>query len=133
MIFTCVLNKDFKIVLSTSTHKEQFSLKLKTIKKSNNRLISGKRLELLNIYLTSINRTSAVSMTCVVAKRIKKRIKKNKFNLVNMGAETNAVCTLKEEGGDSEDISSLNISQIQIPNSVTGKFLFSTFSSICQL
>ena len=133
MIFTCVLNKDFKIVLSTSTHKEQFSLKLKTIKKSNNRLISGKRLELLNIYLTSINRTSAVSMTCVVAKRIKKRIKKNKFNLVNMGAETNVVCTLKEEGGDSEDISSLNISQIQIPNSVTGKFLFSTFSSICQL
>ena len=133
MIFTCVLNKDFKIVLSTSTHKEQFSLKLKTIKKSNNRLISGKRLELLNIYLTSINRTSAVSMTCVVAKRIKKRIKKNKFNLVNMGAETNVVCTLKQEGGDSEDISSLNISQIQIPNSVTGKFLFSTFSSICQL
>ena len=133
MIFTCVLNKDFKIVLSTSTHKEQFSLKLKTIKKSNNRLISGKRLELLNIYLTSVNSTSAVSMTCVVAKRIKKRIKKNKFNLVNMGAETNVVCTLKQEGGDSEDISSLNISQIQIPNSVTGKFLFSTFSSICQL
>ena len=50
-----------------------------------------------------------------------------------MGAETNVVCTLKEEGGDSEDISCLNISQIQIPNSVTGKFLFSTFSSICQL
>ena len=50
-----------------------------------------------------------------------------------MGAETNVVCTLKEEAGVSEDISSLNISQIQIPNSVTSKFLFSTFSSICQL
>ena len=38
-----------------------------------------------------------------VAKRIKKRIKRNKFTLVNMGAETNVVCTLKKEAGDCEE------------------------------
>ena len=38
-----------------------------------------------------------------VAKRIKKRIKRNKFTLVNMGAETNVVCTLKKEAGYSEE------------------------------
>ena len=37
-------------------------------------------------------------MDDAVAKRIKKRIKRNKFTLVNMGAETN-VCTLKKEAG----------------------------------
>ena len=37
------------------------------------------------------------------AKRIKKRIKKNKFTLVNMGAETYVVCTLKKEAGDCEE------------------------------
>ena len=40
-----------------------------------------------------------------------------------MGAEKNVVYTLKKEAGDSEEISSLNISQIQISNSVTDKFL----------
>ena len=40
-----------------------------------------------------------------------------------MGTETNIVCTLKKEAGDKEEISSLNISQIQISNSVTEKFL----------
>ena len=59
----------------------------------------------------------------VVAKRIKKRIKSNEKFMVNMGAETNVVYTLKKEAGDSEEISSLNISQIQISNSVTDKFL----------
>ena len=42
-------------------------------------------------------------MDDAVAKRIKKRIKRNKFTLVNMGAETNVVCTLKKETGDSEE------------------------------
>ena len=34
---------------STSTHKEQFYSKLKTIKKSNNQLISREHLELVKI------------------------------------------------------------------------------------
>ena len=38
-----------------------------------------------------------------VAKRIKKRIKRNKFTLVNMGTETNIVCTLRKETGDCEE------------------------------
>ena len=42
-------------------------------------------------------------MDDAVAKRIKKRIKRKKFMLVNMGAETNLVCTLKKETGDSEE------------------------------
>ena len=42
-------------------------------------------------------------MDDAVAKRIKKRIKRNKFTLVNMGAETNVVCTLKKEAGNSEE------------------------------
>ena len=39
----------------------------------------------------------------IVAKMIKKRIKRNKFTLVYMGAETNVVCTLKKKAGDSEE------------------------------
>ena len=39
----------------------------------------------------------------VVAKRIKKRIKRNKFTLVNTRAKTNVLCTLKKEDGDSEE------------------------------
>ena len=38
-----------------------------------------------------------------IDKRIKKRTKRNKFMLVNMGAETNVVCTLKKEAGYSEE------------------------------
>ena len=34
---------------------------------------------------------------------LKKRIKRNKFTLVNMGLKTNVVCTLKKEAGDSEE------------------------------
>ena len=32
-----------------------------------------------------------------------KGLKRKKFMLVNMGAETNLVCTLKKETGDSEE------------------------------
>ena len=42
-------------------------------------------------------------MDDAVAKRIKKRIKRNKFTLVNMGAEANVVCILNKEAGDSEE------------------------------
>ena len=38
-----------------------------------------------------------------VAKRVKKRIKRNKFTLVDMGAKINVVCILKKEAGDSEE------------------------------
>ena len=91
---------------STNTHKEQFYSKLKTIKKSNSRLISREHLELLKKYLSDQHRQN---FNCdddvddAVAKRIKKRIKRNKFTLVNMGAETNVVCTLKKETGDCEE------------------------------
>ena len=48
---------------STSTHKDQFYSKLKTIKKSDNQLINRKHLELWkNISLTSINKISAAMM-----------------------------------------------------------------------
>ena len=93
-------------MLSTNTHKEQFYSKLKTIKKSNNRLISREHLELVKKYLSDHHQQN---FNCdhdvddAVAKRIKKRIKRNKFTLVNMGAETNVVCTWKKEAGDSEE------------------------------
>ena len=34
--------------------------------------------------------------------KIKKKIKRNKFTLVNMGAETNVVYTWKEKSGNNE-------------------------------
>ena len=67
-----------------------------------------------------------------LAKRIKNRIKRNE-STVNMGAETNVVCTPKKEAENSEEISSLNISQIQIPNFVAENFLFSSVSDSCCL
>ena len=106
MIFklsTCLLNKGFKIISSTNTQKEQFHSKLKTIKKSNNRLISREHLELVKKYSSEQHQQNFSCNDDVddaVAKRIQKRIKKNKFTLVNMGAETNVVCTLKKEVGE---------------------------------
>ena len=87
---------------STNTHKEQFYSKLKAIKNSNNRLISREHLELVKKCLCDQHQQN---FSCddnendAVAKRIKKRIKRNKFTLVNMGAETNVVCTLKKDWG----------------------------------
>ena len=90
---------------STNTHKELFYSKLKAIKKSNSRLISREHLELVKKYLSgqhqNFNCDDDVDDT--VAKRIKKRIKRNKFTLVNMGAETNVVRILNKEAGDSEE------------------------------
>ena len=85
---------------STNTHKEQFYSKLKTIKKSSNRLMSREHLQSVKKYLSDPHQQN---FNCdhdvddAVAKRIKKRIKRNKFALVNIGAETNVVCTLKKE------------------------------------
>ena len=88
---------------STNTHKEQFYLKLKAVKKSNNRLISRENLELVKKHLSDQPQNiSDDDVDDAIAKRFKKRIKRNKFTLVNMGAETNVVCTLKKEAGDRE-------------------------------
>ena len=85
---------------STSTHKKQFYSKLKFIKKSNNRLISREHLELVKKYLSNQHQENFSyddNVNDTVAKTIKKRIKGNKFTLVNMGVETNVVCALKKE------------------------------------
>ena len=42
-------------------------------------------------------------MDDVFVKRVRKRIKMNQLTLVNMRAETNIVCTLKNEARDSEE------------------------------
>ena len=91
---------------STNTHKEQFYSKLKTIKKSSNRLMSREHLQSVKKYLSDPHQQN---FNCdhdvddAVAKRIKKRIKRNKLTLVNMGAETNVVCILNKEAVDSEE------------------------------
>ena len=92
-------------MLSTNTHKEQFYSKLKTTKKSKNRLIRREHLELVKKYLSDQpqNISCDDNVEDTVAKRIKKRIKRNKFMLVNMGAETNVLCTLKKKADDSEE------------------------------
>ena len=90
---------------SINTHKEQFYSKLKTIKKSNNWLISPEHLEFVKKCLSDQPQNTSCDndVNDAVAKRIKKSIKRNKFTLVNMGAETNVVCTLKKEADDSEE------------------------------
>ena len=49
----------------------------------------------------SINKVSAVMMMWMML--LLKGLKRKKFMKVNMGAETNLVCTLKKETGDSEE------------------------------
>ena len=91
---------------STNTHKEQFDSKIKSIKKSKSWLISHWHLELVKEYLSDQHQQNFNydhDVGDAAAKRIKKRIKKNKFTLVNMGAETYVVCTLKKEAGDCEE------------------------------
>ena len=90
---------------STNTHKEQFYSKLKTIKESNNRLISQEHLELVKKYLSDQpkNISCEDDVDDAVSKRIKKRIKRNKSVLVSMGTESNVACTLKKETSDSEE------------------------------
>ena len=48
----------------TNTHKEQFYSKLKTIKKSNNRLISREHLELVKKYLSNQAAPQKVLASC---------------------------------------------------------------------
>ena len=90
---------------STNTYKEQFYSKLKTIKKSNNQLISRENLELVKKYLSDQRQNISCDgdVDDTVAKMIRKTIKRNKFMLVNMGAETNVLCTLKKKADDSEE------------------------------
>ena len=90
---------------STSRQKEQFYSKLKTIKKSNNRLISCEHLELVKKYLSDQHQQNFNcddDMDDVVAKRVKNKIKRSKLTLVNMGHETNVVYTWKKKSGDNE-------------------------------
>ena len=65
-------------MLSTRTHKQQFFSKLKTIKKSNNRLIS--REHLFDQHQQSFS-CDDDDVDAVVTKWIKKRIKRTKFTL----------------------------------------------------
>ena len=91
---------------STNTHKEQFYSKLKTIKKSNSRLISREHLELVKKYSFDQHQQNFNcddDVNDAVAKGIRERIKTNKFMLVNMGAEANVVCILNKEVGDIEE------------------------------
>ena len=79
---------------STKTHKEQFYSKLETIKKSNNPLISREHLELVKKYLSDQHQQN---FSCdddtddAVGTRTKKRIKRNKFTQVDIGAERNVI------------------------------------------
>ena len=70
-------------------HKKQFYSKLKTTKKINSRLINRKDLELIRRFLSNSEEKSTK-----VSKSFKKKIRRNNFKIVNMGADSNVVCTL---------------------------------------
>ena len=110
----------------TNRHKEQFYSKLKTIKKSNNRPISREHLKLVKKCLSNQHQQNFCcndDVHDVVVKRIKKRIKRNKFTLVNMEAETNVVCTLKNMSGDSEEAREIGNSGNNDKGRISGRFL----------
>ena len=58
-------------------------------KKINGRLINRVDLELIRRFLSNSEEESSK-----VSKCFKKRIRRNKFKIVNMGANSNVVCTL---------------------------------------
>ena len=70
-------------------HKKQFYSKLKTTKKINSRLINREDLELIRRFLSNSEQESSK-----VSKSFKKRSRRNNFKIVNMGADSNVVCTL---------------------------------------
>ena len=70
-------------------HKKQFYSKLKTTKKINSRLINREDLELIRRFLSNSEQESSK-----VSKNLKKRIRRNNFKIVDMGADSNVVCTL---------------------------------------
>ena len=70
-------------------HQKQFYSKLKTTKKINSRLINREDLELIRRFLSNSEEESSK-----VSKNLKKRIRRNNFKIVNMGADSNVVCTL---------------------------------------
>ena len=95
---------------STSRRKVQLHSKPKTIEKSNNCPISREHLKLVKKCLCNQHQQNSGcddDVDDLVVKKIKKRIKRNKFTLVNMGVETTVVCTLKNEAGDSEEVREL--------------------------
>ena len=69
--------------------KKQFYSKLKTTKKINSRLINREDLELIRRFLSNSEEKSTK-----VSKSFKKRIRRNNFKVVNMGADSNVLCTL---------------------------------------
>ena len=70
-------------------HKKQFYSKLKTTKKINSRLTNREDLELIRRFLSNSEEKSTK-----VSKSFKKRIRRNNFKIVNMGADSNVLCTL---------------------------------------
>ena len=70
-------------------HKKHFYSKLKTTKKINSRLINCEDLELTRRFLSNSEEESTK-----VSKSFKKRIRRNNLKIVNMGGDSNVVCTL---------------------------------------
>ena len=70
-------------------YKKQFYSNLKTTKKINSRLINREDLELIRRFLLNSEEENSK-----VSKSFKKRIRRNNFKIVNMGADSNVVCTL---------------------------------------
>ena len=88
-----------------NVHREQFYLKVNSMKKANSRLISREDLlrakEYILIKNSAADATNAAEQTqnpvSSFSKSFKKRINRNKFKLVNMGAEQNVVCIVTDE------------------------------------
>ena len=70
-------------------YKKQFYSKLKTTKKINSRLINREDLKLIRRFLSNSEEESGK-----VSKSFKKRIRRNIFKIVNIGADSNVVSTL---------------------------------------
>ena len=70
-------------------YKKQFYSNLKTTKKINSRLINREDLELIRRFLLNSEEENSK-----VSKSFKKRIRRNNFKIVNMGADSNVMCTL---------------------------------------
>ena len=70
-------------------HKKQFYSKLKATKKINSRIINREDLEFIRRFLSNSEEESTK-----ISKSFKKRIRRNNFKIVKVGADSNVVCTL---------------------------------------
>ena len=70
-------------------HEKQFYSKLKIIKKINSRLINREDLKLIRRFLLNCEEENSK-----VLKGFKELARRNNFKIVNMGADSNVVCTL---------------------------------------